>query len=175
MMRSIGGFGAPRQISTGFASWLRYCTATSLNWGQPNFARCLVVSWAGTVYIHFRGLLPLTEFCQVQNSLWVQVLRSLILAALLHSTRAVGASQTLLLGTRKGIAELSLLVCATYIFRRAAFKLDIGPHSSSICSFSHRSEIDGTQTSFWHSQHNSRPTWHFPSCWLRLCFGLNVL
>jgi len=26
---------------------------------QPNFARCLVVSWACTLYIHFWGLLPL--------------------------------------------------------------------------------------------------------------------
>jgi len=40
--------------------------ATSLTGGQPNFARCLAVSCVGT---HFRGLLPLTEFCQVQNSL----------------------------------------------------------------------------------------------------------
>ena len=31
--------------------------ATSLNGGQPNFARRLAISWAGTVYIHFRGLL----------------------------------------------------------------------------------------------------------------------
>ena len=40
--------------------------------------------------------MPLTEFCQVQNSLCVQVLRSPILAALLHGTRAraVGVSQT---------------------------------------------------------------------------------
>jgi len=30
---------------------------TSLTRGQPNFARCLAVSWARTVYIHFRGLL----------------------------------------------------------------------------------------------------------------------
>ena len=30
--------------------------ATSLNGGQPNFARSLVVSWAGTLYIHFWGL-----------------------------------------------------------------------------------------------------------------------
>ena len=26
--------------------------------GQPNFARYLAVSWAGTLYIHFLGLLP---------------------------------------------------------------------------------------------------------------------
>ena len=32
--------------------------ATSLTGGQPNFARSLAVSWAATLYIHFRGLLP---------------------------------------------------------------------------------------------------------------------
>ena len=49
------------------------------------------------VYIHyiFGGCCYVTEFCQVQASLCVQVLRSLILAALLHRTRIVGISQTL--------------------------------------------------------------------------------
>jgi len=32
--------------------------ATSLNGSQPNFARCLAVCWAGTLYIHCLGLLP---------------------------------------------------------------------------------------------------------------------
>ena len=32
--------------------------ATWLNGSQPNFARCLAVSCAGTLYIHFRELLP---------------------------------------------------------------------------------------------------------------------
>jgi len=32
--------------------------ATSLTWGQPNFARCLAVSCAATLYIHFWGILP---------------------------------------------------------------------------------------------------------------------
>jgi len=32
--------------------------ATSLTGGQPNFARCLAVSWPGTLYINFRDLLP---------------------------------------------------------------------------------------------------------------------
>jgi len=32
--------------------------ATSFTGGQPNFARCLPVSWAGTLHIHFRGFLP---------------------------------------------------------------------------------------------------------------------
>jgi len=57
------------------------------------------------IYI-FGGSCPLTEFCQVQNSLCVQVLRSRILAALLHGTPAAGVSQTLRRGTRNGIMEL---------------------------------------------------------------------
>ena len=53
-------FGAPQQILT--VSRLAFVTApTSLNGGQPNFARCLAVSWAGTLYIHFRGLLSSNE------------------------------------------------------------------------------------------------------------------
>jgi len=78
----------------------------SLNGGQPSSAQCLAVSWACTLYIHFGGSCPLTEFCQVQNSLYVQVLRFPILAALLHGTRAVGVSQALRRGTRNGIKEL---------------------------------------------------------------------
>jgi len=40
-------------------SRLGFVTApTSLIGGQPSFARCLAVSWAGTLYIHFWGLLP---------------------------------------------------------------------------------------------------------------------
>ena len=63
------------QISTGFASWLRYCSDVAHR--RPTklcttFGRL----WASTLYIHCRGSCPLTEFCQVQNSLCVQVLRS---------------------------------------------------------------------------------------------------
>ena len=46
------------------------------------------------IYI-FGDSCPLTEFCTVQNSLYVQVLRSHVLAALLHGTPAAGVSQTL--------------------------------------------------------------------------------
>jgi len=46
-----------------------------------NFARCFAVSWASTLYIHFRGLCPPMEFCQVQNSLYVEVLCSPIFTA----------------------------------------------------------------------------------------------
>ena len=71
-----------------------------------------------------------TKFCDVQNSLYVQVLRSRILAALLHGTAAAGISQTLPHGTRNGITELSQR--ASPIFGRVAIMLGIGPHSSII-------------------------------------------
>jgi len=64
----------------------------------------------------------------VQNSLYVQVLRSPILAALLHGTPAAGVSQTLRRGTRNGITELSQTAPPT--FGWAAITMDIGPHSS---------------------------------------------
>jgi len=60
-MRSVGEFGAHQQISTDFAPWLGFVTAaTSLSIGQPNFARCLSVSWTGTLYIHSWGCWSLT-------------------------------------------------------------------------------------------------------------------
>jgi len=76
--------------------------------------------WPSPGLVHyvciFGGSCPLTEFFQVQTSLRVQVLRSPIFAALLHSTRAVGVSQTL-----RRLAE-----GATYI-RQDGITLDIGP------------------------------------------------
>jgi len=51
--------------------------AMSLSGGQTNFAQCLAVSYAGTLYIHFGGLLLLTKFCPVQSSLYVHVQPSL--------------------------------------------------------------------------------------------------
>ena len=53
-MASLGHPSKFLQVScVGFVTAL-----TSLSGGQPNFARCLTVSWAGTLYIHFRGLFP---------------------------------------------------------------------------------------------------------------------
>jgi len=59
-------------------------------------------------YIYILGAAcPLTEFCEVQNSLCVHIFRSPILAVLLHGTRAGGDSQTLRRGIRNEIKELS--------------------------------------------------------------------
>jgi len=58
--------------------------------------RCLAVTWSGTVHIHFRrfllrcGILPGAKFTLRP----IKVLRSRILAALLHGTPAAGVSQT---------------------------------------------------------------------------------
>jgi len=93
----------------------------SLSGGQQNFAGCLGVSWSGTLYAFLGTLAPLTEFCQLQNSLCVQVLRYPILAALVHGNRAAAVSQTLWRGTRNGITEL---------LQRALITLGIGPNSS---------------------------------------------
>jgi len=93
--------------------------ATSLTGGQPNFTRCLAVSWAGILYIHF-GLFPFTEFCQAQNSFYVQILPSPMLAVLLHGTRTAGVNQTLRRWQR-----------APPIFARVAITLGISPHSTT--------------------------------------------
>jgi len=88
-------------------------------WPSPGLLRYVYISG---------GSCPLIEFCRAQNSLYVQVLRSRILAALLHGTPAAGVSQTSRRCTRNGITELSQT--APPIFGWAAITLGIGPHSS---------------------------------------------
>ena len=98
-------WGTPANFN-GFRVWLRYCSDVAHR--RPTKLCTMLGHFrAGTLYIDFRGLLPLTEFCHVQNSLYVQVMRSPILAALMHGTPAAGVSETLRHGTRNGITELS--------------------------------------------------------------------
>ena len=83
--------------------------ATSFTGGQPNFARCLAVSWAATVCIHFRGLLPPDGILPgakftLRPSLAFSYIGSVTAR---HGTPAAGVSQTLRRGTRNGITELS--------------------------------------------------------------------
>jgi len=55
-----GVWGTPHPSKFQRVSRLGFVTAaTSLN-GQVNFARCLAVSWTGTLYIHFWGSCRLT-------------------------------------------------------------------------------------------------------------------
>jgi len=53
----FGSLGHPNKFQR--ISHLAFVSAaTSLTGGQPNFAQCSAVSWAGTLCIHFQGLLP---------------------------------------------------------------------------------------------------------------------
>jgi len=89
----LTSLGTP-QISMGLG--LGFVTApTSLNGGQPNFAWCLTVSWASTLYIQFRGLLSANRILPGAKFTFRPTLRSTIFAALLQGTRVVGVSQTL--------------------------------------------------------------------------------
>jgi len=65
----------------------------------------------GTICTHFHGLLPRTEFCQLQNSICVHVLLSPILAALLYDTWAWASAK--LCGVVQGIKLLNI---HTYYF-----------------------------------------------------------
>jgi len=49
-------WGTPAHFN-GFWVWLRYCTNVA-QWSSTKLCTMLVISWAGTVYIHFWGLLP---------------------------------------------------------------------------------------------------------------------
>jgi len=92
---------------------------------------------AGTLCIHFQGLLPADVILPGPIfTVLVQVLRSAVLAVLLHGTPAAGVSQSLRRGTRNGITELSQR--APSIFGRAAITLGIDPHCSCLsvlCTF----------------------------------------
>jgi len=66
------------------------------------------------------------EFCNMQNSLCVQILCSPILQALLHGTRAVSVCKSLRRDTRNEITEL-FAEGATYIWL-GSITFGIGPH-----------------------------------------------
>ena len=75
-------FGAPQQISAGFASWLLYCSAVPQ---RRSTKLCTVfgrlLGWY-TMYTFSGGSCRITEFCHAQNWLCVQLLRSPMLVAL---------------------------------------------------------------------------------------------
>ena len=154
---------APQKISTCFVSWLHYCRVHR----RPTKLGMMLGHLLGwyIIYAFSGGFCPLTEVCQVQNSLCVQVLRSPTLAALLHGTRPLGISQTLRRGTRNGIMEL--LQRAPPVFDWLAISLGIGTHSSyySVRSYSFAeywkhfmAHLNGVHT-FRYSSAGSEPIW----------------
>ena len=75
--------------------WQRYCSDVARRRTTKLCTMFGRVLPCYTIYTFPGALAPLTEFFPVQNSLYVQVLRSLILALLLHGTPTAGVSQTL--------------------------------------------------------------------------------
>jgi len=60
MLANLGHTSKFQQVSR-----LAFITAaTSLTGGQPNFARCLAISWAGTLYTFLGTLVPFPNFAQ---------------------------------------------------------------------------------------------------------------
>jgi len=105
-----------------WVSHLGFVTAaTSLNGNQPNFALCLAISWAGTLYIRFRWLLP-------RNGILPGTKFTLCPSLVLSSVGTVTARHSSS-GRQPNFATLSR--GRHYIFDRAAITLGIGPHSSS--------------------------------------------
>jgi len=101
--------------------------ATSLNGRQPNFARCLAVSWAGTLCIHFWRLLPPDRILpRARLTLCPSHAFFYIDSLILHGTPAADVSQTLQRGTRNGITELSQTAPPVFVW--AAITFGIGPH-----------------------------------------------
>jgi len=131
----LGVWGSPENFNRFYvlASLLQRCRSPEASqtlhnvWPSPGLLHCIL-----------GGYCPLTEFHHVQNSLCVQVLRSPVLAALLHGTPAASISQTLRRGTRNGITEL--LQKVPPIFSWAAITFGIGQHSS-VCVCIYRSAI----------------------------------
>ena len=128
MLVSLGHTSKLQPISR-LGSWLCYCTDEA----QRRSTKLCRMSGRlqGWYTIHtFFGFCP-SNGILLQNLLCVHILRSTILAALLHGTRAAAVSQTFWHGTRNGIMELSQR--APPIFGWAAFTLGISPHSSYKC------------------------------------------
>jgi len=68
--------------------------------------------WPSSWLVHyiyiFAASCPLMEVCPVQNLLYVQVLHSAVLAALLHSTPTAGVAQTLQRTVAEGATYIRL-------------------------------------------------------------------
>jgi len=87
-LTSVRLFGEPQQISTGFASWLRYCSHVAQR--KSTLHDVWPYVWLVglyTIYI-FEGSCPLTEFRHVHKIIHFPSKSCVILAALLHGTLA---------------------------------------------------------------------------------------
>jgi len=127
----FGSLGHPSKFQR--VSRLEFVTAaTSLTRGQPNFARCMAVSWAGTLYMHFRGLLPPDSISPRAKFTLRPSLAFSYIGSVTARHSSSGISETLQRGISlsNGIMELSQR--APPIFGWVAITLDIGWHSGCL-------------------------------------------
>jgi len=95
--------------------------ATSLKGSQQNFARCLAISWAGTLHIYFGGALaPLWNFARCNINF-----ASSKSCALVFWQRYCTALEQWARAKLCGVEHR-----APSVFGRATIMLGIGPHSS---------------------------------------------
>jgi len=123
----LASLGNPNKFQMVLCLSLGFVTAVmSLTGGQPHLARCLAISWAGTLYIYiFGSCCPWRNFatCKIHFES-----KSRVLLYWQHYCTAV--SQNLWRATRNGITELSQT--PPPIFGWAAITLGINPYSSFI-------------------------------------------
>jgi len=134
LMAEIGSgvWGSPSKFQR--VSRLGFVTeAKSVNGGQPNFAWCLAISWAGTLCVHFCHLLSLSGFLPaVIFSLRPTLAFSctgIVTAWNLSSGREPNCGVVQGMELRNFRSFSFSTEGATYI-PRAAITLGIGPHSS---------------------------------------------
>jgi len=125
----LASFGHPSKFQ--WVSRLGFVTApTSLNGGQLNFARCLAISCAGILYIHFwellapNGILPPAKFT-LRSSLAFSYIVSVTArySSSGHQPKFAAWYREWNYGTFAG---------APPIFGMAAITLVIGPHSRDV-------------------------------------------
>jgi len=125
-------------------------------------------SWVWGTTANFNGsriFVVVAPFCHVQHSHCVQILRSPLLAALLHNTGAVCVSGVWQGGELRNFRSSF----APPIFHRAAITLGIGPHSSSFFSCV---EKDNKTSSFPRPSVTDRTFSHHKTCMERI---INIL
>ena len=127
---SSGVWGTPANFNR-FGVLPSFTAATSLTGGQPNFARCLAVSWAAcTLCIHFRGLLPRDGILPgVKLTLRPSLAFSYIGSVTARRTSS-RRQPNFAVWYKEWNYHTEVLQRASPMFGWAAITLGIGPHSS---------------------------------------------
>jgi len=117
------------QISTDFASWLRYCS--NVVHRRPTKLCAMFDHLLGCYTIYtFWGLLPPGRISPRARFTWRPNLAFTYISCVTARHSSSEVSQTMWCGTRNGITELSQR--APPIFGWGVITLGIGPHSSYI-------------------------------------------